>query len=298
MIMEDFPWLWDNWDVDADAFLKQRPALSETAMEVVNDGPLQFRLRRRARLGRSSTLIQDVIVSSHSPQIDFETRLEWNETHSFLQTTFPLSLHASFARCDIQFGHLERTALPNTTEDLARFEVCAHKWTDISENRFGVAFLNNGKYGCSYRNGEYRLSLAKSGGHPDPRGDKGVYSFTYSLLPHARGFTAPGVVRPAYELNAPVRVTEGTPFEPLCSVEQENVIVETVKLSEDGNALVLRLYEAERQGSDVVVRLPARAQRVALCDMIEREERELVIDSGTVRVFIKPFQIITLRVEI
>jgi len=296
IIMEDFPWLWDNWDVDSDSSLKQRPALSKTTLEVVASGPLQFRLRRRANLGRASFLIQDVIASAHSPQIDFETRLEWSETHSFLQASFPLSLYASFARYDIPFGHLERTALPNTSEDLARFEVCAHKWTDISENRFGVAFLNDGKYGCSYRNGEYRLSLAKSGGHPDPRGDKGVYSFTYSLLPHAGGFTAPGVARPAYELNAPVKALEGMPFESLCSVEQENIIVETVKVAESGDALVLRLYEAERQGGDVTVRLPAGTRRVALCDMIEREERELAIDCGAVRFFIKPFQIITLKV--
>jgi alpha-mannosidase len=101
---------------------------------------------------------------------------------------------------------VERPTHTNTTYDQSMFEVCAHKWTDLSENRFGVALLNDCKYGVSIEGSDIRLSLHKGGTHPDPRGDEGVHEVTYSLLPHQGGFSVETVIRPAYELNVqPVR---------------------------------------------------------------------------------------------
>src|SRR5690606_30501506 len=150
-------------------------------------------------------------------------------------------------------GHAERATHRNYPNDRARFEVCAHKWTDLSENGFGVALLNDCKYGVSVHHSDVRLSLLKSGTHPDPRGDAGHHVFKYALLPHDGGFSVENVVRPAYEFNiAPVAVPaphDAQGLASLLTVDAANVIVESVKLAEDGKDLVVRLYEASRCGT-------------------------------------------------
>ena len=152
----------------------------------------------------TSTITQDMVFHSTSPRIDFETRVDWHEKRKLLKAAFDLEVLADSARHEIQYGHVERPTHRNLPQDRARFEVCAHKWTDLSENGFGVALLNDCKYGVAVHGSWVGLSLIKSGVHPDDRGDEGVHLFTYSLLPHAGGFTVPSVVRPAYELNVPV----------------------------------------------------------------------------------------------
>ena len=67
----------------------------------------------------------------------------------------------------------------------ARFEVAAHRFADLSEQGYGVALLNDGKYGHHAHGNELGLSLLRSPVYPDPLADEGQHSFTYALFPHA-----------------------------------------------------------------------------------------------------------------
>ncbi|MGN6627069.1 MAG: alpha-mannosidase, partial [Tepidisphaeraceae bacterium] len=186
---EDVPNAWDNWDIDRDQARKLKPCLTFCDREVVSHGPLQLRIRTRYRLGESTTLSQDTVFHSTTPRVDFETLVDWQEKYQLLKASFGIAVQANYARHEMQFGHVMRTTHDNTSWDRAQFDVCAHKWTDISETAFGIAFLNDCKYACSMKNGDYRLTLIKSGRHPDPRGDAGLHRFSYALLPHAGGFS-------------------------------------------------------------------------------------------------------------
>lgn len=291
---EDVPAAWDNWDVDADLALKLKPALTRVSREVVARGPLQFRLRQVFTFGQGSRLVQDVVVSARQARIDFETLIQWRDPHHFLATVFPLAVRAPSARHEIQFGHLERPTHRNTAEDRARFEVCQHKWTDLSENRFGVALLNDGKYGVSVTGGTLRLSLHKGGTHPDPRGDQGDHICTYSLLPHAGGFRAETVVRPAYELNLAPTVVDGVADSgPLLAVDAPNVVVETVKPAEDGRGYIVRLYECERSATRARIRL---AGTVFETNLLEEDQQPLATKDEVLELEFRPFEIKTLRV--
>jgi alpha-mannosidase len=177
---EDVPAAWDNWDIDRDQRHKLQPAGRLVRREVVADGPLQLRIRFEYELGRESRLVQDVVFHSTTPRVDFDTHVDWHERYQFLKVGFTLDILADTARHEIQFGHVVRNAHDNTSQDRAQFDVCAHKWTDISETGYGVAFLNDCKYACTIKDGEYRLSLIKSGRRPDPRGDEGVHRFAYA----------------------------------------------------------------------------------------------------------------------
>lgn len=301
LIGEDIPEKWDNWDIDADQRLKMRIEERLVSRKVMADGPLQLRLRSQYHLGSGSRLTQDMVFHTHSPQIDFETVVEWAERHKLLKAAFEIDVLADFARHEIQYGHAERPTHQNLPQDRARFEVCAHKWSDLSENGFGVALLNDCKYGLSVRPGELALSLLKSGTHPDDRGDQGRHRFTYSLLPHACGFSVESVVRPAYELNVPLRMilagAEAKGFDGLLTVGAPSVIVECVKWAEKGKRLVVRLYEAGKTGTqcDVAFNLPVKA--VSETNLLEERPKRVAMRGNVASLSFRAFEIKTLLCE-
>ena len=86
-----------------------------------------------------------------------------------LSMVFPLDVRADTAACDIQFGHVRRPTHPSTSWDAAKFEVCAHRYVDVSEPAFGVAVLNDGRYGHGLFGGRVRVSLARARAVPRPR---------------------------------------------------------------------------------------------------------------------------------
>jgi alpha-mannosidase len=296
---EDVPESWDNWDIDADQKLKMIPQHTLESREVVADGPLQFRVRSEYRLGEHSRLRQDMVFFSDSPQIDFETIVDWHGRHQLLKVGFDLSVSAPCAKHEVQFGHLERPTHQNTSVDRARFEVSQHKWTDLSENRYGVALLNDCKYGISILDNDLRLTLLKGGCHPDPRGDEGIRKFTYSLRPHIGGFSVENVVRPAYELNIPVLISRNNPSsrsEPLLEIDASNIILEATKIAEDQNGLIFRFYEAERSAVKARIHFNFTVKQVFLTNLLEEIESQLPHNSHSVELEFHPFEIRTLKI--
>ncbi len=302
LLGEDIPEQWDNWDIDSDQHLKMRIEDRLVGREVVDNGPLQLRLRSTYDIGTASRLVQDMVFHADSPRIDFESVLDWSDKHKLLKATFELDVLCDHARHEIQYGHVQRPTHRNTPADRARFEVCAHKWTDLSDNGFGVALLNDGKYGVSVSDDEIGLTLIKSGTHPDPRGDAGRHRFTYSILPHAGGFAVESVVRPAYELNMPVRVApasaKATGFDSILRVDAPNVIVECVKWAEKGRAMIVRLYEAGKIGGYVNVQLGRKFRSISETTMLEEKPRRLTVDHDTLRLYLRPFEIKTLKLSV
>ena len=298
-IGEDVPALWDNWDVDRDQSVKLAPLPRPTTREVVADGPLQLRIRSVIPFGVGSTLTQDVVFHSTTPRVDFETVVDWHEKYQFLKVAFDLAVLADSARHEIQFGHVVRGAHDNTSWDRAQFDVCAHKWTDVSEEGYGVAFLNDCKYACTVKDGTYVLSLIKSGRHPDARGDEGTHPFKYAMLPHAGGFSVEGVVRPAYEFNVAPQVLEGSRpvATSLLTVDAPNVIVEAVKWAEDEEALVVRLYEAGRTGVWATLDFGFPVSSILETNLLEESGTAVDLLERSVRLWFRPFEIKTLLVR-
>ena len=302
LIGEDVPAAWDNWDLDRDQAMKLRPAEDMDRWQVVYDGPLQWRVRSVYKLGTASTLTQDMVLHADSPQIDFDTQLDWNEKHRMLKVGFDLNVMAESARHEIQYGHVERPLHGNLPQDRARFEVCAHKWTDVSDNGFGVAILNDCKYGIGVWDGQLRLSLMRSGRHPDTRGDAGTHRFAYALLPHASGFSVESVVRPAYELNIPVTAARVSPTTDSLAapvgVDSPDVIIESIKWAAEGKAFIVRLYEAGKTGGTVKLRFTVPVTKVTETNLLEDPIRPLALRGRAAAFTIRPFQIRTLRCEL
>ncbi|MBO4734259.1 MAG: alpha-mannosidase, partial [Clostridia bacterium] len=245
---EDIPEAWDNWDIDYDQAQKMKPVAECTESKVVSVGALQLRIRVKFKFG-DSALSQDIVFYSDNPRIDFESVVDWNSPHSLLKVGFKVNVLSDEARFETQFGNIKRHTHENYSTDKTQFEVCNHKWTDLSDTRFGVAVLNDCKYGISVNGNDMRLTLCKGGCRPDPRGDKGVHKFTYSLLVHEEAFSTKSVVRPAYELNYPALAPGGIASckydGSLLTADADNIIIETVKPAEDNDGFIVRVYETE-----------------------------------------------------
>ena len=78
-----------------------------------------------------------------------------------LRARFPLAIHTHEATFETMYGVVRRPTHRNTSWDAARFEVSAHRFADMSEAGYGVALLNDGKYGHSAHGNVLGISLVR-----------------------------------------------------------------------------------------------------------------------------------------
>ena len=289
---EDVPTAWDNWDIDIEQSQKMTCVCQLLERKVVSDGSLRMVLRSRYALGDRSFLEQDMVFYHDSMQIDFVSRLDWHQKRTLLKVHFDTTIQSKTARHEIQFGHISRPTHQNEAPDWAKFEVCSHRWSDLSQADCGVAVLNDCKYGVSVQVGDIALTLLKSSVHPDSRGDEGMHSFTYSVLPHIGNDLTP-VICAARELNSPPLCTgrDDTPHEALVSTDSPTVSVEAIKPTQNGDAIVIRLSEQLGGYAKIHLHTDFAVSRIYESDLLERIENEL--DFQNLELTFQPFQVRT-----
>ena len=289
---EDVPYIYDNWDIDAD-YTKKLQNARFVSMETVLQSSDLLILRTRWQMATASALTVDMIFRADSPVIAFENRLDWNDTQTLAQARFDTTLFAKHYRCETQFGYVERNCYPSDVTDYSKFEVCAHKWTDLSEACMGLSLLSDSKYGVSCHGKTLGLTLHKSGTHPDARGDQGTHFFRYALYPHVGGMGR-DTVREAYAFNQLPVLTARQELQAPFSLYSHTVIPETVKYGEDGG-IVLRLYES-LGASETMTICTEKEHRFVLCNILEDEQTELPAGKEVTLTF-APFEIKTLKIR-
>ena len=288
---EDIPYIYDNWDVDADHILKER-SVRFVGQEIVSIGQYLLVVRIRHEIANGSMLETDVKFRYDSPIVEFENRLVAGDKHTLIRAEFDTTLFASTYRCETQFGHVERNCFDRDKSDIAKFEVCSHKWTDLSEYGVGVSLLSDCKYGVSCRGGRMGITLHKSGTHPDPRGDLGEFFFRYAIYPHKMGLGM-DTVKSAYSFNySPVRTAYRDMKLPFSVSGDESVVIETVKHGEDGG-IALRMYEA--LGASASVTLSAEGRKIVEGNILEDEIG--LLGDGSARIRFAPFEIKTVIIK-
>ncbi len=302
-VFDDKPIFWSAWDIDPYTLEKSTDLVRSESFEVVERGPVRVAVQTVKRFGNSK-ITQRISLGPWS-MIFFETEIDWREEDKLLKVAFPVNVHSPKATYEIQFGNVERPTHYNTSWDMARFEVCAQKWVDLSEGDQGVALLNDCKYGHDIHGNVIRLSLLRAPKAPDPECDMGIHRFTYALMPHFGPFNYAGVVAAAYALNAPVRTAvldssagqEGS-LPTFVGCDDRNIVIETVKKAEDGNAIIVRLYECHsaRGRTELFCARPFRS--AWLCDLEENPETELEVEDNLIGFNYRPFEIITFRLEV
>lgn len=299
-VYEDKPIYYDNWDVDIYYTEKFWDVTDLRGFSWVEMGPVRATLRLERQFSHS-TITQEIHFYADLRRIDFETTVDWKEHQSLLKVHFPVDVHTDEATFEIQYGNVTRKTHRNTSWDKARFESCGQKWMDVSEGHYGVSLLNDCKYGHSVKDSCIGLTLIKSGTEPNPTTDQEMHFFTYSLYPHAETWKAAGTVPQAFFLNQPALVSKGgKPGESfsLASLNVPNVVLETVKKAEDGDGVILRMYECENARTPVTLTFNRPFASAESCNCLEEPDGEPVkVDGNKVSFLVKPFEIKTIRIR-
>lgn len=251
-------------------------------------------------------------ILSNDPLIEFDLTCDWHESHKLLKVDFPLNVRAATAKYDMQYGFVERPTHRNQDTDAAMFEVCGHKYADLSEVDYGVALINNCKYGYSALDSTLSLSLLRSPKSPDPLCDMGRHHMRYAILPHGTTGSGGGlcdVVAAATRFNSSLKNVGVEPYlvdgpshltllnNSLVTVSAFNglrastLILDTIKVTESfidaltedwrdatgpNNTIVLRFYESvgSKGRATVTTTCGLKFQAVCLCDSFEDIQRE------------------------
>lgn len=276
----DKPRNWDAWDVEDDYAERGEQICAVESIEVTGHGPDRAAVRI-TRKWRASTITQTYSLAANSPRLDIETTLDWHDRRVFLRTETPVAARNREATFECAYGVVKRPTHTNTSWDQAMFEAVAHRFIDLSETGFGVALLNNAKYGHSVRGNVLGMSLLRAPIYPDPLADEGIQSFTYALLPHRGDWHEGGVREEAEDLNQPLLTLPVSGVAPVVRTPLQtsgiNAAVSGLKSAEDGKGLVLRVYEpAGARGQFAVTADGWRAEPVTL--MEEPQKRDAPAD--------------------
>jgi alpha-mannosidase len=295
----DQPVEYDAWDLEAWTRGLGAPLDGDATVEWVCRDPLLTQVRVSRSFGTASHLAVTYTLRAGSPRLDLAFDIDWHESERLLSLMVPLDVHATEAACDIQFGHVRRPTHASSPWDAAKFEVCAHRYVDLAEPSFGVAVLNDGRFGHSLFDGGIRVSLLRAARFPDPDADQGHHAVTISVLPHGAGLHE--VLAEAEALNMPLRIVDaaGTAVEapaPVVTLDQPGVELSAVKRADDGSGdLIVRLYEACGDRTPVTVRAARPIKAAQRCNALEEPTSGLDVADGIVVVTLRPFELVTLR---
>jgi alpha-mannosidase len=299
----DKPYTYDAWDIDEDYARDGEEITAVDSIEVAEPGPVRGSVRV-ARTFRGSTIVQTYRLWTSSRRLDIETDVDWHERQVLLKARFPLAVHSHEATYETMYGVVRRPTHRNTSWDAAKFEVSGHRFADMSEPDYGVAVLNDAKYGYEARDNVLMLTLLRGPLYPDPLADLGHHHFTYSILPHTGDWTEAGVTDEGFALNSPLIAREtGQPVQERGLLRQEGLPLGlgSLKRSEDGSGLVLRIYEPNGARGVATLRFDRVVLDVQRVNLLEEPSSDgpapMLIDPNTVALDVRPFEVVTLKLQ-
>ena len=249
----------------------------------------------------NSAIIQKVSIRQGREYVEFDTKVDWHETKMMLRTAFPVDVYTDEVTCDIQFGNIKRSTHKNTTWDKTQFEKCAHKWVDLSRDDYGVALMNDCKYGHKVFDNVLDLALLRSSVAPGKEADQGEHTFRYALYPHVGNEKVAKVEQVALAFNHPPVIYEGSAEniipDSYLSVNCDNVEITSVKRAEDSDDIIVRMYETNGIHTRCVLNLPDNIKSAAICNLMEQKENDLAQEASKVALELKPFEIVTVALE-
>ncbi len=297
-MFKDVPRRWDGWDIDSNYVLQEIDGAYDIQVELIEQG-IEGVLKVTGKIA-NSTYTQYIRLAKDSKRIEFETEIDYKELHRLLKVGFPVEVYAENAIHEMQFGYVERPTHRSRLYDKERFEVCNHHYTALRDGSHGAAVMNDCKYGISVNGNSMELTLLRSGACPDLRTDNRVHNFTYAFTAWEGDFVSADVVKQAYEVNIKASVMVGGALDAsYLQVDNDNIIIDTVKLAEDGSGdIIVRMYESKKAA--VATKLHAaftEGFKAYACDMLENKQEELVVDNGAMELSFRAFEIKTVRLS-
>jgi len=305
-IYRDLPTAWDAWEIENHYTHNLSEVREVDSIELLHETPSGAGVRISRSFG-SSKIVQDVLLLHGSNVIEIETQVDWHETHKLLKLAFAIDVQSDSATSEIQFGNIKRPIHTNTSWDVARFETCAQRWLQVSEPHYGVTISNDSTYGHDVTRkqrtdgGSYtqiRESILRAPIYPDPNTDQGHQAVRTSIKV---GATVVESIAEGFRMNLPLRSHSGErSVEPLLAVADSNVVIEAIKLAEDGSGdVIVRLYEGIGDRTITNILANFDFEEVVVVDLLEHpnETQHLLKSDGSahIQLELRPFKIVTLR---
>ena len=297
---EDEPNNWGAWDVNH--FYRETTPEQAKRISVELELVSEFRaiIKQEFTVG-TSKITQRISLQKNSRLIKIENEVDWQEEYKMLRVSADVQIQTNEASFEIQYGTLKRSTHSNTSWDAAKFEVAAHRFVDLSQPDYGFALLNDSKYGHYVKGNTLDLNLLRSPKDTDKEADQHIQTFTFAYYPHKGSLIESDVLQQAHLLNSPliIRPIAKLPEKKHLSYFQvigDGVKIETVKPAEDGNGIILRLYETAGRSSSIKLEAYKEWSKLIETDMLENDEMEIALDKNFGELLFKPFEIRTFRI--
>jgi alpha-mannosidase len=320
VIFDDKPLYWQAWDVEV-YHLDTRKELRSSTTQILEAKSHRVSIVTKTKISEESsirsTISLSAALSGQQSFVECTAEVEWHETMKFLKVEFPVDVKNTEASYESAFGIIKRPTHYNTSWDMAKFEVCCHRFADLSEHGYGVSILNDSKYGFATCGSLMRLSLLRSPKAPDAHADMGKHSIRWAIFPH-QGSLGASTVKAAYAFNNPVTLLS-TPSgsartlttSPVKLIGDESLVLDTVKRGEDdedvsrgelpkrkGQSVVLRVYDSLGSRSTGTIETTWDVKRVFKTNILEDNLEEIEITDGKFPIVLRPFEVATYRMEL
>ncbi|EPE36062.1 Galactose mutarotase-like protein [Glarea lozoyensis ATCC 20868] len=320
VIFDDKPLYWQAWDVEV-YHLDSRKELSPGTTKIFQADAHQVSVVTETKISDKSWIKTYISLSAafkgQQSYVEMHSEVEWQESMKFLKVEFPVDVRNTEASYETQYGVVRRPTHYNTTWDMAKFEVCCHKFADLSEHGYGVSILNDSKYGFATCGNLMRLSLLRAPKAPDAHADMGRHHIRWAILPHT-GDLGPTTVRTAYNFNNPLKlaqsttpITPATFSNPIKLIGNPSLILDTIKRGEDdedvsrgelpkrkGKSVVLRIYDSLGGTSKGTIETTLNVKKVYKTNILEDDEDEISISDGKIDITLRPFEVATFRLQL
>lgn len=319
VIFDDKPLYWQAWDVEV-FHLDTRKELPVSETSVTENKGHRVTVTSRVQISEESHLTSSITLTAalkgQQSYVEVTTEVEWHESMKFLKVEFPVDVMSTEATYETQFGTVKRPTHYNTNWDMAKFEVCCHKFADLSEANYGVSILNDTKYGFATSGNMMRLSVLRAPKAPDAHADMGSHKFRWAILPHS-GPCGTATVHKAYEFNNPLKLLSApearafTVDYPVKLSGDPAIILDTVKRGEDdedvsrgdfparpGRCVILRMYESLGGRAKATIESTWDVKSVTKISILEDDIEEVKGDGGKYNVQLRPFEVATFRLQL
>ena len=286
----------DAWDMYSDYWERGAEYPKCTSLKIYNEGPLG--ICELDFTYNDSKIHQKVTLKPNSQLLEYETEVDWHEAGKMLRARFEPDIETDYSRSDIQFGSIKRNSKDFTSWDMAKYEICAHKWIDMSERDFGFAIINDCKYGHYAKDKVMSINLLRSTSYPDPDADMGKHSFRYGLFPHALDAFDGEVIEESMKFNSPLIGDDinSIKITPMIEVP-DHVVIETIKEAEDSENIIVRFYEAKEFRGKEDININFEFKEAYLCDILENRKKKLRVkgDHDTITFDFEPYKVYTIE---
>ncbi|WP_337102304.1 alpha-mannosidase [Paenibacillus sp. YIM B09110] len=291
---------YDAWELDRRYASSELEVTESAELTVTASGPLFAEITIRRSMA-SSTLVQTVRLTAGGRRVEFKTTVDWKERHKLLKVGFQVNVHTNEALHEMQFGYVKRPNHFSRPHDADRYEVSQHRWSAFVEGDRCFALLNDCKYGMNTYSNEMNLTLLRAPSDPDATADVGLHEFTYAFHVWNEGFVSNPVIREALELNTPIPQAAGAvgTFCGLLTSSDLNIVVDTVKMAEDGSGHVIaRLYESKGMSARSTICFAYGFSSVRETDLLEQNAGDELAVNGPSEVELRftPFEVKTIRI--